>query len=102
MPGISQKVYGNSFNLDLAEHYSSTYTKSNFRSQSKSLDLREACILSPSLLLGLLTALKLGVVVGGGWWVVVLKGTLVFCFGPNLKLRFWPRPKLNKMVDNNC
>ena len=35
---------------------------------------------------------------GGGWWVVVLKGTLVFCFGPNLKLRFWPRPKLNKNV----
>ena len=27
--------------------------------------------------------------------MVVLKGTLVFCFGPNLKLRFWPRPKLN-------
>ena len=26
---------------------------------------------------------------------MVLKGTLVFCFGPNLKLRFWPRPKLN-------
>ena len=29
--------------------------------------------------------------------VVVLKGTLVFCFGPNLKLRFWPRPKLNNL-----
>ena len=62
----SGNVYSDSFNLDLAEHYSSTYTKSNFRSQSKSLDLREACILSPSLLLGLLTALKLGVVVMGG------------------------------------
>ena len=62
----SGNVYSDSFNLDLAEHYSSTYTKSNFRSQSKSLDLREACILSPSLLLGLLSALKLGVVVVGG------------------------------------
>ena len=30
--------------------------------------------------------------------VVVLKGTLVFCFGPILKLRFWPRPKLNNFV----
>ena len=28
--------------------------------------------------------------------MVVLKGTLVICFGQNLKLRFWPRPKLNK------
>ena len=32
------KVYGNSFNLDLAKHNSSTHTKSNFRSQSKSFD----------------------------------------------------------------
>ena len=62
----SEKVYGDSFNLDLAEHNSSTHTKSNFRSQSKSLYLREACILRPSLLLGLLTSLKLGVLVVGG------------------------------------
>ena len=65
--------------------------------------------LSPSLLLGLWTALKLGVVVGGGggwwWWVVVvvvLKGPLVFYFGPNLKLRFWPRPKLNSKNNSGC
>ena len=32
------KVYGNSFNLDLAKHNSSTHTKSNLRSQSKSFD----------------------------------------------------------------
>ena len=29
--------------------------------------------------------------------MVVLKGTLVFHFGPNLKLKFWPKPKLNNM-----
>ena len=33
----------------------------------------------------------------GGWWGVVLKGTLVFIFGPNLELKFWPRPKLNNI-----
>ena len=39
------------------------------------------------------------------WWVVVvvvvvlvLKVTLVFSFGPNLKLWFWPRPKLNNSL----
>ena len=37
----SEKVYGDSFNLDLAEHNSSTHTKSNFKSQF--LDFREAC-----------------------------------------------------------
>ena len=63
------------------------------------LDYTEACIQSSSLLLGMWTVEKLGVVVGGGWWVVVLKGTLVFCFGPNLKLRFWPRPKLNNIFN---
>ena len=30
--------------------------------------------------------------------VVVLKATLVFSFGPNLKLWFWPRLKLNNIV----
>ena len=30
---------------------------------------------------------KFSVVVGGGGWVVVLKATLVFIFGPNLKTR---------------
>ena len=49
------------------------------------LDYTEACIQSSSLLLGMWTVEKLGVVVGGGWWVVVLKGTLVFCFGP----KYW-------------
>ena len=29
---------------------------------------------------------------------MVLKGTLVFRFGPNLKLKFWPRPKLNNIL----
>ena len=36
-------------------------------------------------------------VFGGGGWV--LKATLVFCFGPSLKLWFWPRPKLNNIPD---
>ena len=31
--------------------------------------------------------------------VVVLKGTLVFSFGPNLKLKFWAGPKLNNIAD---
>ena len=29
------------------------------------------------------------------WWWVVLKGTLVFRSRPNLKLKFWPKHKLN-------
>ena len=90
----SGNVYSDSFNLDLAEHYSSTYTKSNFRSQSKSLDLREACILSPSLLLGLLTALKLGVVVvGGGGGGGVER---------HFSVQLWPKPKLNKNCKKTC
>ena len=36
---------------------------------------------------------------GGGWWC--LKPSLVFCFGPNLKLWFFPRPKLNKIYLEN-
>ena len=67
MPGTSQKIYVDSFSLDLANHNSSTHTKANFRCQF--LDFREACILSSSLLLGLWTAEKLGVVV-----VVVVVG----------------------------
>ena len=27
-----------------------------------------------------------------------MKGTLVFRFGPNLKLKFWPKAKLNNML----
>ena len=30
--------------------------------------------------------------------MVVLKRTFVFRFGPNLKLKFWPKPKLNKKL----
>ena len=41
-----------------------------------------------------------GWVGGGGGWV--LKATLVFIFGPNLKTKtlLQPRPKLNKMAIN--
>ena len=35
---------------------------------------------------------------GGWWWELVFKGTLVFCFGPNLKLKFWTKPKLNNFL----
>ena len=30
-----------------------------------------------------------------------MKGTLVFRFGPNLKLKFWPKPKLNNINGYN-
>ena len=32
---------------------------------------------------------------GGGGGGGVLKGTLVFRFGPNLEVKFLPKPKLN-------
>ena len=46
IPGTSQNVYSNNFNLDLAEHNCSTQSKANFRIQ-----FRKACIVSPDLLL---------------------------------------------------
>ena len=52
--------------------------------------LREAYVLSFSLLLCLEPCKKFSVVVGGWWWLTV---NLVFCFGP--KLWFWTWTKLN-------
>ena len=55
--------------------------------------LREAYVLSFSLLLCLEPCKKFSVVVGG-WWFTV---NLVFCFGP--KLWFWTWTKLNNIVE---
>ena len=61
--------------------------------------LREAYVLSFSLLLCLEPCKKFSVVVGGWWWWW-LTVNLVFCFGP--KLWFWTWTKLNNFCPEVC